>query len=101
MAVRASLRGVLVGTMWQPAIRASRGVEVDLTHDREKLGRRSGCLNSLLGRVCKDGDFQTCRLTPNTEIVLTTWRVKGIALVRREKRIPISMFPSAARFVEP
>lgn len=100
MAVRAHLRGVLIGTMWLPAIRASRGVEVDLTLDRTKLGQRSGCLQTLLTRICKDGDFQTCRLTPSTEIVLTTWRVKGIALVRREKRIPLAAFPSAANFLE-
>lgn len=99
--VTAVLDGVLIGTIWMPCVEATRDVRVNLTREREKLNRpRAGSLSTMLKKVCKDGDFQSCRLTPESEIVLTSWRTKGVAVVKREKRIPITVFKSAASFVE-
>lgn len=101
MAVTAVLDGALIGTIWMPSVEATRELRVNLTREREKLKRpRAGTLGVMLKNVCKDGDFQHCRLTQETEIVLTSWRTKGVAVVKREKRIPITAFKSAMTYVE-
>lgn len=90
--IKAAFAVTLVGTLWNGELAEKRRTASIPDHWRITKAARE---------VTKDGDFRACKMTCDSELVLTLRKVtpKG-DIITRERRILLLTFPSIRQYID-
>ena len=94
------LTGGITGNIWWPA--GQRGItrlSVSINQEEKRMDNPS--LRDLVGSILthRGGDFVHPELTCDTELVVTSFKITTTQTLTRQRRWPITSFPSVADYI--
>lgn len=96
-----TLEGSLVGSIWMPAIEASKPFMVDLDRERHRFTERPSFRELLLHILMEEGgDFQNPSFGIDTTVTVTGCKTVGKKQVRTSKTYELTDFPSVNDLVD-
>ena len=101
MQTQISIRGYLVGPIWQPGFdECWRHFNYDLTRE-DKRFTEPGTLHDHMLSATRDGDFQSTVVAQGELIIQVTRRNAAGETITRTRSWPLDRFPSIRDFLHP